>query len=40
MSSPTVGDWTALKRLGRYLVDKTRVKVKFPYQEVVKKLAV
>ena len=30
MSNPTVGDWTALKRLGRYLVDKTRVKVRFP----------
>ena len=40
MSSPTEGDWTALKRLGRYLVDKTRVKVSFPYQDVVKKLTV
>ena len=27
MSAPTEGDWMALKRLGRYLVNKTRVKV-------------
>ena len=40
MSSPTEGDWAALKRLGRYLVDKTRLKVSFPYQDVVRKLAV
>ena len=40
MSNPTEGDWAALKRLGRYLVDKSRVIVKFPYQEVVKKMEV
>ena len=33
MSSPTVADWESLKRLGRYLIDKTRVIVGFPYQE-------
>ena len=38
MSNPTAGDWAAVKRLGRYLVDKTRVKVRIPYQEAVKKL--
>ena len=40
MSSPAEGDWVALKRLGRYLVDKTRVVVNFPYQEAVKKVTV
>ena len=40
MSNPTAGDWAALKRLGRYLVDKTRVKVRIPYQEAVRKLVV
>ena len=40
MSNPTVGDWAALKRLGRYLVDKTRVRIKLPYQESPKKLVV
>jgi hypothetical protein len=33
MSEPTVNDWEGLKRLGRYLVDKTRVVVKFGYQD-------
>ena len=37
MSAPTEGDWMSLKRLGRYLVDKTRVKVQFRYQEEVGK---
>merc|ERR1711954_220960 len=32
MSKPTTRDWEALKRLGRYLVNKTRVVVGFPYQ--------
>ena len=40
MSNPTAGDWAAVKRLGRYLVDKTRVKVRIPYQEAVRKLVV
>ena len=29
MSQPTLGDWQGLKRLGRYLVNKERVIVKF-----------
>jgi len=33
MSKPTEADWDSLKRLGRYLIDKTRVIVGFPYQE-------
>ena len=33
MSNPTEGVWSALKRLGRYFVDKSRVIVKFKYQE-------
>ena len=33
MSKPSTADWEALKRLGRYLVDKTRVAIGFPYQE-------
>merc|ERR1711911_187427 len=40
MSAPTEGDWMSLKRLGRYLVGKTRVKVQFRYQEEVKKVQV
>merc|ERR1711973_531261 len=40
MSKPTEGDWAALKRLGRYLVGKTRMKVLFKYQEEVKKIHV
>ena len=33
MSKPRVCDWTALKRLGRYLLDKTRAVVHYPYQD-------
>ena len=33
MSKPRNCDWTALKRLGRYLLDKTRAIVHFPYQD-------
>ena len=40
MSSPTDGDWAALNRLVWYFVDKTRVKVSFPYQDAVRKLAI
>ena len=40
MSNPAAGDWAALKRLGRYLVDKTRVEVRIPYHEAVRKLVV
>ena len=32
MSKPTTADWEALKRLGRYLIDKTRSVIGFPYQ--------
>merc|ERR1711895_351289 len=40
MSRPTEGDGVALKRFGRYLVGKTRMKVLFKYQEEVKKIHV
>ena len=33
MSKPTAADWESLKRLGRYLIDKTRSVTGFPYQE-------
>ena len=33
MATPTNGDWSKVKRLGRYLKGKPRVVVKFPYQE-------
>ena len=32
MSKPTMADWEALKRRGRYLIDKTRSVIGFPYQ--------
>ena len=32
MAAPTVADWDKLKRLGRYLLNKSRVVVGFPYQ--------
>ena len=40
MSSPTEGDWLALKRLGRYLIDKSRSVTKFSYQGPVRKVEV
>ena len=36
MSSPTTGCWTALKRLGRYLLSISRVALVFNYQEKYK----
>ena len=38
MSEPTEADWEALKKLGRYLVDKSRCIIRFPYQDEVKVL--
>ena len=32
MSRPTVGCWEKLKRLGRYLIGRTRSVQLFPYQ--------
>ena len=32
MACPTIGDWKNLKRLARYLVDRTRVRVRLEYQ--------
>ena len=37
---PTLGDWESLKRLGRYLLDKTRMVLKFEYQDNQKKIDV
>merc|ERR1712074_57659 len=33
MAKPTVSNWESLKRLGRYLIDKTRTIAGFPYQQ-------
>ena len=35
MSDPTEADWLMLKRLARYLIDRTRVVVTFGYQDQV-----
>ncbi len=32
MSDPTEADWEKLKRLGRYLIGRSRLIVQFPYQ--------
>jgi hypothetical protein len=40
MSEPSQANWVALKRLGRYLVDKTRMTILFGYQEAVKELTI
>ena len=40
MSEPTQGSWTALKRLGSYLIARTRVVIKFYYQKEVKDLVI
>ena len=39
-SDPRLGDWKALKRLGRYLTQRTRSIVTFPYQEVYNRIVV
>ena len=38
MSSPKRSDWEKLKRIGRYLLDKKRYVIHYPYQEEVQKL--
>ena len=40
MSEPTQGDWAALKRLGRYLIGKTRVTITFNYQSELRRVAI
>jgi len=40
MADPTMSSGNALKRLGRYLLDKTRVVIKFGYQNNVKELTI
>ena len=40
MSNPRKCDWDKLKRLGRYLVNRTRVVAKFAYQEMPESLIV
>jgi hypothetical protein len=40
MSEPTVGNWMALKRLGRYLVNKARVTIALDYQDKVNELTI
>ena len=37
MSAPKVEDWEKLKRLARYLVDKTRSRTMFNYQKCIRK---
>ena len=34
MSTPTVGDWKALRRVARYLIGKPRLVYDFPWQQV------
>ena len=38
MSSPKRSDWEKLKRIGRYLLDKKRYVMNYPYQDEVHKL--
>jgi hypothetical protein len=40
MSEPMVSNWAALKRLGRYLVDKTRMTIAFRYQSNVSEMTI
>ena len=40
MSEPTIGCWEKFKRLGRYLVGRTRAVQLFPYQEAASRLHV
>ena len=40
MSNPSQKDWSKLKRLGRYLLNKTRVVVHSSYQEQVQSLMI
>ena len=40
MSNPTRGHWMALKRLGRYLVGKSRMTITFGYQSPVSELTI
>ena len=40
MSKPTHGHWMALKRLGRYLIGRTRMTIMFGYQSQVKNLTI
>jgi len=40
MSNPTQGNWTALKRLGRYLIGRTRMVNTFQYQGQLKDLTI
>ena len=40
MSEPSQGDWLALKRLGRYLIGRTRMVIKFNCQTYVKDLVI
>ena len=40
MSTPSEGDWGALKRLGRYLRGRERSVIRFPYQDVTRKIDV
>ena len=40
MSKPAEEDWTRLKHLGRYLVDKTRYRTMYQYQEEVNTITV
>ena len=40
MAKPKNSDWEKLKRLGRYLIDKTRVIVKFHYQSMPEEIQI
>ena len=38
MSCPKLSDWEKLKRIGRYLLDKKRYVMNYPYQGTVEQL--
>ena len=40
MSNPTKGGWSKLKRLARYLIDKTRVVTTYEYQEELTRITI
>ena len=40
MSSPSKADWEKLRRLARYLVDKTRIVVTHQYQDMPSRITV
>ena len=40
MAEPTQGNWAAVKRLGRYLVGRNRMVIRYGYQDEVSEMAI